>query len=309
MKQKTTPKKRTAQTIKTTMVRKVVPKKAKRRAKMLLVPHAQNKYQPHLIRTSGLAVVLMLVVLMQAFYILSKDGLVRGETANISVNQLLDSTNAERSKKGLMPLRVNRQLTAAAERKARDMLLHDYWAHTSPQGVTPWSWIEDVRYDYSYAGENLAKNFGTGGEVVNAWMRSQEHRDNILNGHYKDVGFAVINGELGGESTALVVAMYAAPKAAAGLVATDPVVLAATSSSEPLVAQVGARLQAMTPTVLGSIVLLLGAAIIAVTAHFYRRRLPKGFQRSWRKHHGAYKAIGMVSLAIMLVALYSGGQI
>src|SRR5690606_28313263 len=124
----------------------------------------------------------------------------------------IESTNKERLKDGLEPLRVDNRLTLAATKKAQDMLANDYWAHTSPQGVSPWEWIKDARYGYSYAGENLAKNFSTAGSVVNAWMHSENHRDNVLNAHYRDVGFGVVDGKLDGQPTTLVVAMYGAPK-------------------------------------------------------------------------------------------------
>ena len=49
-------------------------------------------------------------------------------------------------------------LQEAAEKKAQDMIENNYFAHTSPQGKTPWHWVEESGYDYRYAGENLAIN-------------------------------------------------------------------------------------------------------------------------------------------------------
>lgn len=289
--------------------KKPLHKKVQHRAKMLVVPHARNKYQPQLIRTGGIVVVLLLVVVMQTFYIMTSRGFVLGGRADMSTDGLLTATNKERVQNNLESLAVDDQLAVAATQKAEDMIAHDYWAHTSPQGVTPWKWIEGVGYKYSYAGENLAKNFTTANDVVTAWMNSSEHRENILNSHYKSVGFAVVEGRLQGVSTTLVVAMYGAPKTSTMLVSTAPTVLAASSTSGSLVSQFGAKLQSMAPTILGSVILLLIVASTAATAHLYRKKLPKNIQRSWLKHHGAYKAVGMTSLAIVLVALYSGGQI
>jgi CBS-domain-containing membrane protein len=65
----------------------------------------------------------------------------------------------------------------------------------------------------------------------------------------------------------------------------------------------------MTPVALASIMLLLLAAAVSATAHLYRKRLPKPVLRSWRRHHGLYKAAGMASLAFIFIALYGGGQI
>ena len=63
-------------------------------------------------------------------------------------------------------------------------------------------------YDYLYAGENLAKNFGGSKEVVDAWYKSPSHRENLINDKYTDVGFAVVNGVLDGYETTLVVQMF-----------------------------------------------------------------------------------------------------
>lgn len=290
-------------------VKKPLHKKVHKKAKLLVVPHAHNKYQPHLVRRSGIVAILLLVVVLQAFYIVSKGGLVLGGKANISVEELLASTNAERAKGGLEPLQADDKLTLAATKKAQDMLANDYWAHTSPAGVSPWEWFKDARYNYSYAGENLAKNFSTADSVVHAWMNSKDHRDNILNSHYRDIGFGVVEGELDGQPTTLVVAMYGAPKTTTSLASTEPTVLAAVNPGQPIIAQFGAKVQTLAPATLGSVFLLLMTATIAASAHLYRKKLPRPVQQSWLKHHGAYKALGMTGVAVMIVMLYSGGQI
>jgi hypothetical protein len=48
---------------------------------------------------------------------------------------------------------------------------------------------------------------------------------------------------------------------------------------------------------------------VAFTAHLYRDKLPKAINQSWRRHHGLIKATGMISLVVMLITLYGGGQI
>jgi hypothetical protein len=65
-------------------------------------------------------------------------------------------------------------------------------------------------YQYTAAGENLAKDFNMSAGVVAGWMASPLHKDNILNTMYNDVGYAVVNGVLQGSETTLVVAMYGA---------------------------------------------------------------------------------------------------
>jgi hypothetical protein len=56
-----------------------------------------------------------------------------------------------------------------------------------------------------YAGENLARGFTTANDVVNAWMASPGHRENMLSKNYSDIGFSIRSGMLSGDDTVLVV--------------------------------------------------------------------------------------------------------
>ncbi len=88
------------------------------------------------------------------------------------------------------------------------MFTQDYWAHFSPKGKTPWDFIISSGYEYKLAGENLARDFDDSSSVVEAWMNSSSHKDNILKNDYEDIGFAIVNGKLNGEETTLVVQMF-----------------------------------------------------------------------------------------------------
>ncbi len=279
----------------------------KRRAKLLLVPHRHNQYQPHLVRGAGIAVVVLLVFAVQAFYNFSNSGSVLGDASSVTAEALLAQTNEVRARDGAPALKINAALSRAATLKANDMFANQYWAHTSPSGVTPWQWFKKVGYTYNYAGENLAKNFTTTEGVMMAWMNSSEHRQNILDKDYSDVGFAVVPGVIDNTQTKLVVALYAAPTTQAAIASTA--VLAAENTPGGPLSQLGTHLQSMSPAALGSIILLLLTALVAATAHMYRKKLPRPLLQSWYRHHGLYKAIGMVSLAILFIGLYGGGQI
>lgn len=134
-----------------------------------------------------------------------------GISSSIDQRNLIDLTNKERSKVGLPPLAENQALDQAAENKAKNMFAENYWAHYSPSGKDPWGFITGSGYKFSYAGENLARNFYNSGDVVNAWMASPTHKDNIVNSHYQDVGIAVVEGTLLGEKTTLIVQEFATP--------------------------------------------------------------------------------------------------
>jgi hypothetical protein len=124
---------------------------------------------------------------------------------------LTDLTNSERQAVGLSTLKINPYLQEAARRKANDMAIKGYFAHTSPSGITPWHWFGEAGYRYQYAGENLAVNFTDSKDVESAWMRSPSHRANILNKNYTEIGIATSKGTFGGRETTFVVQMFGRP--------------------------------------------------------------------------------------------------
>jgi hypothetical protein len=136
---------------------------------------------------------------------------VLGFATDISVEKLFQLTNEQRQKNGLATLSYNDKLSAAAAKKAADMFAKNYWAHYGPDGASPWDFILSSGYKYEYAGENLAKNFLFSQGVVDAWMNSPTHKENILKPDYSEVGYAIVNGVLNGEETTLVVQMFGKP--------------------------------------------------------------------------------------------------
>ncbi len=303
--------------VKKKVAKKVVVAKtrAKRHTKKLLVPHKNNDYRPHLIRAHGLIAVLVVALAAQMLYGLFTTGniSVLGRVSNIEVADLLASTNAERRQEGLPALQLNTQLSQAAFLKGQNMFTEQYWAHVSPSGTQPWKWFGDVEYNYSYAGENLAKNYPTAQATVEAWMGSETHRENILKNEFIDVGFAVVDGELQGKNTTLVVALYGAPVTTAAVqAASDTRVFStstvATTAQTPL-AYFGSALQSISPVTAISLVVMALIAIVGVMAHHYRKQLPKAWQRSWRMHHGLYTFAGTIALGVLVVLATGGGQI
>jgi len=176
------------------------------------IPHEENNYHAHSLHTNMLSVYLfvavMLVFVSKNASVLSN---VLGVATDISIPKLLILTNEERAKIGLPALQENPQLAAAAEKKAEDMFKKDYWSHFAPDGGSPWDFIKQSGYQYEYAGENLAKNFLFSKNVVDAWMNSPTHKENIVKKEYVEVGYAVVNGMLSGEETTLVVQMFGTP--------------------------------------------------------------------------------------------------
>lgn len=283
-------------------------KRVRHHVKMAVVPHAKNQFRPHLVRGYGITTVLILVATLVFGSNWLSTGSVLGAEVNITPTSLLNNVNDERTHKGEGVLRYNKQLSQAAFLKAQDMLDKQYWAHNSPDGTTPWQWFGKVDYNYAFAGENLAKNFQSASAVVSAWMASQKHRDNVLGQQYTEAGFAVVDGVLNDKQTTLVVALFGRPASSvAGVVA--PVENSATPGGLSAMSRFGVVLQSLSPAVLSSILLLLVASSVALLAHAYRRQLPLAVRQTWRYHHGLLKATGLVAILVVLVAVYSGGQI
>jgi len=199
------------------MVKRKTKKTIKHHLKNWFVPHKGNNHHPHYVRTSGLVVMLVLVLSLQfvGLYVSAGKSTVLGYASAISAGEVVNLTNQERVAAGLGALATSSALNVAAANKAADMFANDYWAHVSPSGVQPWYWIEQAGYSYAYAGENLAKDFNTSAGVVAGWMGSAGHRNNILSVNYQHIGVAAVNGTLQGSQTTLVVAMYGAPYSAA----------------------------------------------------------------------------------------------
>lgn len=198
-------------------------KKIKKALRHLFVPGHHNNHHPSAL--SHMALTVYLVLAFISFVVLRnislETGNVLGFATDISPSRIVELTNDQRKSAGLSTLTYNESLAAAAAAKAQDMMSKGYWAHFGPSGETPWGFILNAGYQYEYAGENLAKNFMDSGAVVDAWMRSESHRANIMNNNYKEIGVAILNGSLSGEDTTLVVQMFGSKSKIAGVTSEE----------------------------------------------------------------------------------------
>lgn len=129
-------------------------------------------------------------------------------SAGMRPSEVIQLVNEARLQNGLPVLSQDPVLMKAAQEKAADMTTLQYFAHVSPNGVSPWYWFEKNNYDYQYAGENLAINFTSATEQQKAWMQSESHRKNILNKNYKDTGVAIREGYINGKPAIVTVQLF-----------------------------------------------------------------------------------------------------
>jgi len=177
------------------------------------IPQERNNHRATLLKPNFLLFFLVLYLLNQSVIktlLVIKPG-VLGYSSEITYQKVLEQTNEERKKEGMLPLQYNSILSDSARKKAQDMFQNDYWAHNSPQGKTPWTFFDSSGYKYSIAGENLAKDFYDTNSLVKAWMNSPTHKSNIMHQKYQEIGIAVVNGTLGGVKTTLVVQHFGTP--------------------------------------------------------------------------------------------------
>ena len=110
-----------------------------------------------------------------------------GNSSGDLASQVVAQVNAEREKAGLGGLRVDSELTRAAQVRAREIV--QQFSHTRPDG-TAWSTVSGSAY-----GENIAMGQRSADQVMAAWMSSQGHRENILRASYGSIGVcAYISG-------------------------------------------------------------------------------------------------------------------
>lgn len=116
--------------------------------------------------------------------------------------------NVQRAQNGLGALTANSVLAAAALQHSQDMVRNNFFSHDSSSGED----FEDriLRFNYAppntewVAGENIAwgtLSLATPDSIVVSWMNSPEHRANILNGEYKELGVGVEPATPSGDPT------------------------------------------------------------------------------------------------------------
>ena len=102
--------------------------------------------------------------------------------------EMLEAVNQQRRSAGLAELSLSQELTKVANIKAEDMRDQGYFSHTSPTYGSPFDMMKAFGISYRTAGENIAKGQNSVKAVMNGWMNSSGHRENILNAKYTHLG-------------------------------------------------------------------------------------------------------------------------
>jgi uncharacterized protein YkwD len=117
------------------------------------------------------------------------------------VRATLCQLNAERKRRGMRPLRLNRNLSAAARAHSRAMARRHFFSHDSLNGASFLDRIRRTGYLHGArswnVGENIAYGSGrlsTPRSIGRAWMNSPGHRANILSRSFRSIGIGIAAG-------------------------------------------------------------------------------------------------------------------
>lgn len=120
-------------------------------------------------------------------------------------NAILNETNKRRAEYNLKALKYSEAAENVAKAKTKEMFTRNYFEHTSPytgdlkSQFSTWGSIK-LGSNATVIGENImylnkySKSEITAKYLVDQWMNSEKHRENILNPSYTQIGIAVYYG-------------------------------------------------------------------------------------------------------------------
>ncbi len=104
------------------------------------------------------------------------------------INRVVQLVNVQRAKVGLQPLTADKSLNSVALIRATEIVKN--FSHTRPNGSYFHTAIDENNIHYGHAGENIAKGAVDADKVMELWMNSEGHRNNILSKNYNKIGVA-----------------------------------------------------------------------------------------------------------------------
>ncbi len=104
------------------------------------------------------------------------------------INRVVQLVNVQRAKVGLQPLTADKSLNSVALIRATEIVKS--FSHTRPNGSYFHTVIDENNIHYGHAGENIAKGAVDADKVMELWMNSEGHRNNILSKNYNKIGVA-----------------------------------------------------------------------------------------------------------------------
>jgi uncharacterized protein YkwD len=108
--------------------------------------------------------------------------------------EMLERVNTLRREAGRPPLTLEPRLTTAAQGHADDMLTRTYYSHVTPEGTPPRQRVLAAGYSGEIVAENIAAGQTSVELAVEAWMHSTDHRRNLLDPRFQEIGIGMAVG-------------------------------------------------------------------------------------------------------------------
>jgi uncharacterized protein YkwD len=121
------------------------------------------------------------------------EGLLDSSESYEGVDEFEILVNQHRSSIGCPPLLIDSKVSEVAVGHSRDMLNRNYFAHTNPDGESPFDRLTSADIAYSRAAENIAAGQTSARQVLNDWLNSSGHRTNIENCAYTHHGIGRVD--------------------------------------------------------------------------------------------------------------------
>ncbi len=110
-------------------------------------------------------------------------------TISFDASDMVGIINGYRETADLEPLKLSEILCEIAQVRAKESSIR--WSHTRPNDSGFASLLNGTDVVWNVAGENLARHRNaTNTDIVDSWMTSESHRENIMNSRYKHCGIA-----------------------------------------------------------------------------------------------------------------------
>jgi len=236
-------------------------------------------------------------------------------STEMSQENLLLETNRRRDISKIDDLKINKKLSEAAQDKAEDMVEKDYWSHLTPDGDSPWTFVDEAGYEYSRAGENLAYGFSNSEQVIAGWMNSQSHKENMLDDGFSEVGFGFANSQNfeGNGKNTVVVAIYGAPSKINNILSSGSQSIASISPPSGLPKTISLVELINTGRVpqIQMVVVLLGGVLLGTLIMKNALSLKKAIRRGERfvLHHPLFDITLLAGFSLLYLLSKSQGSI
>ena len=283
----------------------------------LVYPRHTNNYKAKLLHSGSLILLATVIILVHSMLrVMSLPQVnILGYAANISPQKVAELTNLSRVEAGVGELSFSEELAEAAKLKGLDMLEKDYWSHVGPDGTEPWNFFKTVGYTYRFAGENLARDFSNPNDTIEAWLASPSHRENMLSGKYTEIGVAVVEGDLNGEDTTLIVQLFgtrsgvppAVPTIAARITPSE---LGVAQAVEPEIAPPSEIVEPVVPVSQFDIMKVVTLGVIAVLVFVLAMDVADISRRGITRVGGrAFAHLSFMTMVLIVLLLVRAGEI